>query len=147
MLTGCFLLAPMADSELVDIAVVPEVPRADEPIITTFKLNNPTPEVTTIDYSFYANGELLQEGTSTLASHSSKTYQYVYKNPLELGEQVNFVVKGRIAIARHNMREDCLTSTISATANVQLRLFRCLLYIGDGVYGIFHILRKLLRRS
>ncbi len=93
MLTGCFLLAPMADSELVDIAVVPEVPRTDEPIITTFKLNNPTPEVTTIDYSFYANGELLQHGASTLASHSSKTYQYVYKNPLELGEQVNFVVK------------------------------------------------------
>lgn len=93
MLTGCFLLTPMTDSELVDITVVPVVPRADEPIITTFKLNNPTSEATTIDYSFYANGELLQHGTSMLAPYSSKTYQYVYENPLELGEQVNFVVK------------------------------------------------------
>jgi hypothetical protein len=30
----------MAGSELEDIAVVPEVPREDEPIITAFKLNN-----------------------------------------------------------------------------------------------------------
>ena len=93
LLMGCFLLTTMTGSELVDIAVVPVVPRADEPIITTFKLNNPTSVPITTNYSFYANGELLQQGTSTLAPHSSKTYQYVYKNPLELGEQVNFAVK------------------------------------------------------
>jgi len=90
---GCFCLTTMAGSELVNIAVVPEVPREDEPIISTFKLNNPTSEASTIDFSFYANGNLLQQGTSTIAPHTSKTYQYVYKNPLELGEQVNFVVK------------------------------------------------------
>ena len=73
--------------------MLPEVPREGEPIICTFKLNNPTSEATTIEYSFYANGELLQHGTSTLGPHTSKTYQYVYKNPLELGEQVNFVVR------------------------------------------------------
>ena len=93
VLMSCFCLSTMTGHELVDMAVVPEVPRADEPIITTFKLNNPTSETALIDFSFYANGELIQEGTSMLASHSSKTYQYVYRNPLELGEQVNFVVK------------------------------------------------------
>jgi len=92
LFVGSFLLTTMAGSELVDIAVVPEVPREDEPIITTFKLNNPTSVPITTSYSFYANGKLLQQGTSTLAPHSSKTFQYVYRNPLELGEQVNFVV-------------------------------------------------------
>ena len=93
MIMVSFWLTTIPGPGLVNIAVLPEVPREGEPIIATFKLNNPTSEATTIDYSFYANGKLLQEGTSTLAPHSSKTYQYVYRNPLELGEQVNFVVK------------------------------------------------------
>ena len=93
LLLGSFCLTTMAGPDLVNVAVVPVVPREDVPIITTFKLNNPTSEATTINYSFYANGELLQHGTSTLGPHSSKTYQYVYRNPLELGEQVNFVVR------------------------------------------------------
>ena len=93
LLMGCFSLTTMVGSELVDMAVVPEVPREGEPIITTFKLNNPASERITTNYSFYANGELLLKGTSTLAPHSSKTIQYVYRNPLEIGEQVNFVVR------------------------------------------------------
>ena len=93
IIIGCFCLTTMAGSDLVEIAVIPEVPRVDEPIICTFKLNNPAPVSRTIDFSFYANGELLLHGTSTLGPHTSKTYQYVYKNPLALGEQVNFVVR------------------------------------------------------
>ena len=93
MIIGCFCLTTMAGSGPIAMAVIPEVPRADEPIICTFKLNNPTSEATMIDFSFYANGELLLHGTSTLGPHTSKTYQYVYKNPLALGEQVNFVVR------------------------------------------------------
>lgn len=93
LLMGCFYLTTMVGSKLVDMTVVPEIPREDEPIITTFKLNNPASVPITTSYSFYGNGELLLKGTSTLAPHSSKTVQYVYKNPLELGEQVNFVVR------------------------------------------------------
>ena len=63
-------------------------------IITTFKLNNPTSEATTVDYTFYANEELMLSGVSTIAPQSSKKYQYVYKNPLKPEqEQVNFVVR------------------------------------------------------
>jgi hypothetical protein len=93
VLLSSFCLTTMTGSDLVSIAVLPEVPRADEPIICTFKLNNPAPVSRTIDFSFYANGELLLHGSSTLGPHTSKTYQYVYNNPLDLGEQVNFVVK------------------------------------------------------
>jgi hypothetical protein len=92
MVIGCFCLTTMAGSGPVAMAVIPEVPRAGEPIICTFKLNNPASVSRTIGFSFYANGELLQHGTSTLGPRTSKTYQYVYNNPLTLGEQVNFVV-------------------------------------------------------
>ncbi len=44
-------------------------------------------------YEFYANGELVKEGITTVAPTSSKTYQYAYSNPLKLGEQLNFMVK------------------------------------------------------
>jgi hypothetical protein len=66
----------------------------DKQIITTFQLNNPTSEATTVDYTFYANEGLMLSGASTIAPQSSKKYQYVYKNPLKPEqEQVNFVVR------------------------------------------------------
>ena len=33
------------------------------------------------------------EGATTIASGSSKTYKYIYKNPIPLGERLNFVVR------------------------------------------------------
>jgi len=95
MLVGSFWLTVRASSEPVSLAVVPEVPREGEPIIATFKLNNPSSEVVSAEYQFYANGELWQEGTAIIAPDSSKLYQYAYENTLQLGEQVNFVVKVR----------------------------------------------------
>lgn len=93
LLVGSFLATMRTSSELVTLAVVPEVPREGEPVIATFKLNNPSPEEVTTSYQFYANGELKQEGTAVIAPGSSKLYQYAYRNPLALGEQVNFLVR------------------------------------------------------
>ncbi|UCD53950.1 MAG: hypothetical protein JSU76_03390 [Dehalococcoidia bacterium] len=93
LLIGSFWLTVRGSSDPVTLAVVPQVPREGEPVVTTFKLNNPSSEEILTDYRFYANGELKQEGTAILAPRSSKLYQYTYKNPLQLGEQVNFVVK------------------------------------------------------
>ena len=93
LLMGSFWLTVRASSDPVSLAVVPEVPREEEPIIATFKLNNPSSQAVSTEYQFYANGKLLQEGTTIIAPGSSKLYQYAYKNPLLLGEQVNFVVK------------------------------------------------------
>jgi len=88
-----FWLTVRVGSNPVSLAVFPEVPREGEPIIATFKLNNPLPQAISTEYQFYANGELIKEGTTIIASGSSKLYQYAYKNPLQLGKQVNFVVK------------------------------------------------------
>ncbi len=93
LLMGSFWLTVRVSSDPVSLAVLPEVPREEEPIIATFKLNNPTAQAISTEYQFYANGELMKEGTTIIAPGSSKLYQYAYKNPLKLGEQVNFVVK------------------------------------------------------
>ena len=93
LLMGSFWLTLRAGSDPVSLAVVPVVPREGEPIIVTFKLNNPTPQLISTEYQFYANGELMNMGTAVIVSGSAKLYQYAYRNPLELGEQVSFVVK------------------------------------------------------
>ena len=93
LLMTSFWLTIRVSSEPVSLAVVPEVPRQGEPVLATFKLNNPTSQALVADYQFYANGELLKEGTATIAPNSNKTYQYAYANPLRMGEQLNFVVR------------------------------------------------------
>jgi len=93
LLMGSFWLTVRTGSEPVSLAVVPEVPREGEPIIATFKLNNPTSQPISTEYQFYVNGELMKEGATTIPSGSSKLYQYAYENPVELGEQLKFVVK------------------------------------------------------
>ena len=93
LVMGSFWLSVRASSDPVSLAVVPAVPREGEPILATFKLNNPASQAISTEYQFYANGELMKQGTTTISPGSSKLYQYAYRNPLLLGEQVNFVVK------------------------------------------------------
>ena len=69
------------------------MPREGEPAVATFKLNNPIPQATGVEYQFYANGELMKRGETVIPPDSSKVYQYAYENPLELGEQVSFAVR------------------------------------------------------
>jgi len=76
-----------------NLTVFPQVPREDEPVIATFTISNPSHAPSTTQYSFYANGELLKTGTTTLAPGDVKTYQYSYENPLELGKQINFLLR------------------------------------------------------
>ena len=93
LLLGSFWFSVKESSSPVSMAVVPEAPREGEPIVATFKLNNPPSHPLATRYQFYANGELLKEGIATIAPESSKTYRYAYENPLKIGEQVNFMVK------------------------------------------------------
>jgi hypothetical protein len=93
LLMGSFWLTLKTSSDTASLTVLPKVPREGEPVIATVKLNNPSSQVTTISYQLYTNGELTREGIATLPPASSKVYQYAYKNPLQLGEQVNFAIK------------------------------------------------------
>ena len=90
---GSFWLTIRLNAEPVSMVVIPEVAREGEPIIATFKLNNPTSQTISANYQFYANGTLMKEGATIIPAGSSKLYQYAYKNPLELGEQLNFMVR------------------------------------------------------
>ena len=93
LLMGSFWLTVRISSDPASLAVLPHVPREGEPIVATFKLNNPSPQPISTEYQFYANGELMTEGSATIPPGSNKTYKYAYENPLPLGEQVNFMVK------------------------------------------------------
>jgi hypothetical protein len=93
ILLGSFWLTVREMSDPVSMVVIPQAPKEGEPVITTFKLNNPSSHDAVIKYQFYTNGELLKEGTSYAVSGSGKTYKYAYSNPLPLGQQLNFVVK------------------------------------------------------
>ena len=82
-------LAMMPGPDMVELTV--EAPGKDEPLSATFWLNNPTDEEIAINYSFYINGELRQNGTSRIQPHFSKKFQYVKQ--YKPGEQFNFSVR------------------------------------------------------
>lgn len=93
LLLGSFWLTVRGTSDPVSMAVIPQVPREGESIIATFKLNNQSSDALVTRYQFYANGELLKEGSTTIVPGFGKTYKYAYKNPVPLGERLSFIVR------------------------------------------------------
>lgn len=88
-----FWLTTKETTSPVSLVIVPVAPRQDEPVIATFKLNNPASQASAVKYQFSVNGEILEEGTATIPPESSKLYQYAGKSTLQLGKQLNFTVK------------------------------------------------------
>ncbi|MFZ5645029.1 MAG: hypothetical protein ACOY46_15720 [Bacillota bacterium] len=93
ILLGIFYLSIRESQQPVSISVMPEAPRLGEPIEVTFQLNNPGLDNLATNYQFYADGVLLKEGTASINPLSSKTYQYVFNSPVEIGQRVSFAVK------------------------------------------------------
>ena len=79
----------------ISMHVVPEVPREGAPIMVTYTLYNPEAQTSDTNYQFYLNGEQVMSGSTVLDAGASKQFQYVYLNPLKLGEQVTFLVKSQ----------------------------------------------------
>ncbi len=101
LLMGSFWLTIRATSDPVSMVITPEVPREGEPILVTFRLSNPLSQPLPTNYQFHANGELLADGTTTIAPSSYETQQYAYKNPLQMGEQLNFVIRTESKLGNH----------------------------------------------
>lgn len=101
LLMGSFWLTVRGSSDPVSLTVIPEAPKQGEPVLVTFKLNNPSAQALVADYQFYADGELFMAGAATIAPTSSKTYQYAYANPLRMGEQLHFVVRTQSELGNH----------------------------------------------
>jgi hypothetical protein len=89
---GGFWLSMRNTSDQATMIVLPQVPREGEPIVITFKLNNPSSEPLVTKYQLYANGKLLEEGNTSIAPDASKTYHYAYNNLLSIGEQLTFAL-------------------------------------------------------
>lgn len=79
--------------EPISLVIAPGFPRQNEEVIATVQLNNPSSQPFVARYQMYALGRLLKEGETTIQAGSSKTFQYAFKNPLRMGEQLNFTVK------------------------------------------------------
>lgn len=92
-LLGGFLIAARSSADAITMSVIPEVPKTGEPIVATFKIANPADEPLTTYYQLYINGQLIESGTTTVTPQASAKYQYAYRNSLERGEQVNFLLK------------------------------------------------------
>lgn len=95
LLLGSFWLTVKGISDPVSMAVIPQVPREGESVIVIFRLNNPSVELLTASYQFYADGKLLKEGITTIAPGFGKSYKYAYESHLPLGERVNFLVRAQ----------------------------------------------------
>ena len=80
-------------SHPVTLSVIPEVPREGEPLMVTYKINNPSLQESTTQYQLFANGKLIEYGETKLVPLSCEHHRYIYKNPLKLGEQVTFLLK------------------------------------------------------
>ncbi|MBN2109655.1 MAG: hypothetical protein JW705_01010 [Methanosarcinaceae archaeon] len=80
----------------VSVSVFPEVPVEGEPVLVTFNLKNPAMHASSADYELYMNGNLILQGATELSPLASKKYQYTYENPLEMGEQVTFLVRSTV---------------------------------------------------
>ncbi len=100
---GSFWLSVRDTSSPISMTIMPQVPRQGEPVVVTFKLNNPSSQALPVSYQFYANGLILQEQTTTISSGASKTYQYAYENALPTGEQLNFLVKTQSELGNDQM--------------------------------------------
>lgn len=88
-----FSIAVGSTTDYVELSVMPEVPKTGEPIVATFSINNTSAKPLHTDYQLYINSELVESGSTLVAPKDSSIYQYAYKNYLNRGEQVNFILK------------------------------------------------------
>ncbi|MFC1932388.1 hypothetical protein ACFLXU_01990 [Chloroflexota bacterium] len=88
-----FFVAMKTNASPITMSIIPEVPKAGEPIVATFNMSNSTDEPSTTSYQLYVNGRLVESGSITVAPQTSSKHQYAYTNPLERGQQVNFVLE------------------------------------------------------
>lgn len=92
MLVASFAFSANSLKDPVNMGVMPEVPKQGEPLIVSFALNNPGLTEETYAYELYVNGKMVMSGESAISPLGSEQHRYAYKNPLELGEQTNFLL-------------------------------------------------------
>ena len=99
---GSFWMSVNSTRAPLSLSVMPQAPRNGDPIVATFKLNNPSLQEISTTYHFYANGQLLDEGVTAIAPGSEKTYQYAYPNLLKLGDQLNFSAQAKSQLGSYD---------------------------------------------
>jgi hypothetical protein len=90
VLVSTFWLTARESAQPVSLMVMPEAPRLGQPVLVSFSLSNPDATGLATNYQFYIDGKLFREGITNIPPVSSKTYQYEFACPVNLGDKVNF---------------------------------------------------------
>ncbi len=93
LILASFAASIQSRHDAVGIQVAPDVLRERQPVVVTFFINNPSDKAAGTDYTLYANGDAVMSGRTELLPGAGRQFQYVYSNPLKLGEQVTFSAK------------------------------------------------------
>ena len=93
MVLASFAFSSYGNSGQLSISILPEVPKENSPILVSLALQNPAPIEMLTDYQLFVNGKLAMEGNTQLPPNGIMKYEYIYKNPLQIGEQIVFVAK------------------------------------------------------
>jgi hypothetical protein len=90
---AAFWLSQLRAPQAAVLNVLPVAPKPGDPTLATLRFNNPAAAEDAPRLSFYADGDLLVEGTSRLPAASAKAFQFARVQPLEIGQQASFAAR------------------------------------------------------
>lgn len=88
-----FWLSSSHEVSPLELKVLPEAPREDEPVVVSIQLSNLYGEDLRARYGLYSNGKTLFEGSTLLAPGESQQYRYIAEGAPGLGRQTTFVAR------------------------------------------------------
>jgi hypothetical protein len=101
VLVTTFWLTAREATQPVNLTVMPEAPRLGQPVLVSFSLSNPGATGLATNYRFYIDGKLFREGLTNIPPVSSKTYQYEFASPVDLGDKINFDLVASSALGNY----------------------------------------------
>lgn len=94
VLLALLLLAWVQGAQMLDRplsgTVTPSAPRAGDPVVARYVINNPLPYASRVEWLLYVNGRVALEESRLLAAQSSHRLEYVLRHAPEAGQQTVF---------------------------------------------------------
>lgn len=95
MLAGFSFGMRSGDHTRISGVIFPQVPQSGQPVMAIFRVNNPESQPSWVEYHLYLNGALVMEESRLMPARSSQRLEYVYRNSLEPGQMVVFLLKAK----------------------------------------------------
>jgi hypothetical protein len=76
-----FWLSWLRPRSAADLAVLPVLPKAGEPVVATLRIGNPLRESDPAQFALYADGRIVLEGTTAIPAESARVVQFARALP------------------------------------------------------------------